>query len=41
MAAELNTHFDRMKDEILTGVHALVKGQAEAPPTKAVKEDPE
>ena len=41
MAAELNTHFDRMKDEILTGVHALVKSQAEAPPIKAVKEEPE
>ena len=29
-----------MRDEFLTGVHALVEGQAEYPPVEAVAEDP-
>ena len=37
MAAELNTNLERMKDEVLSGVHALVEGQAEAPPVEAVE----
>ena len=41
MSYELNTPFERMIDEFITGVHALVEGQAEAPPVKAVQEEPE
>ena len=41
MAAEINNFFERMRDEVLTGVHALVEGQAEAPKVKAVEEEPE
>ena len=40
MSYELNTPFERMIDEFITGVHALVEGQAEAPPVKAVQEEP-
>ena len=38
MAAELNIHFESTIDEVINGVHALGKGQAEAPPVEAVKE---
>ena len=38
MEAQLNIHFESTIDEVINGVHALGKGQAEAPPVKAVKE---
>ena len=41
VAAELNTILKSMRDEVLAGVHALVEGQAEAPPVEAVQEYPE
>ena len=40
MAAELNKWFERMRDEVLTGVHTLLEGQYESPPVKAVQEEP-
>ena len=35
MADELNTNFTRIRDEVLTVVHALVESQFEVPPVKA------
>ena len=32
MASELNNCFERIRDEVLTGVHSLVEGQDEVPP---------
>ena len=40
MVAELNTNFERMRDEVLAGVHALMEVQAEALPIEAVEEYP-
>ena len=40
MAAELSTNFERMRDEVITGVHAIAEGKSEAPPLKVVKEEP-
>ena len=37
MVAELNTSFKGMIDEVIVGFHALVGGQAEAPPVEAVQ----
>ena len=34
IAAELNTNFERLRDKVLTEVHALVEGQYEAPPVE-------
>ena len=41
MAAELNTNFERMRDEVLTRFYVLVEGQAEAPKVEAAQEEPE
>ena len=40
MAAELNTNFERITAEVITGVYALVEVQAEAPPLEEVQEEP-
>ena len=37
MEAEINTKFESMINEFLTGVHALVEGQDEAPRVKSVE----
>ena len=34
MAYEIDKCFERMRDEVLTGVHALVELQSEAPPVE-------
>ena len=41
MAAELNTNFESMRDEVLTRFYVLVEGQAEAPKVEAAQEEPE
>ena len=40
MSDELNTNVERMRDEVLTGVHSQPESQSEAPPVEEVKEEP-
>ena len=37
LEAETSTHFERIKDEVLTRVHAQVEDQSEAPTVKAIQ----
>ena len=41
METELNTNFERIRDEFFTGFHSIVEGQSGYPPFKAVQEEPE